>query len=85
MKIKFFHRRNHTLDGNTTVKGGTTTAYVVDENNLVIGYAQAQCHEKDNFCKHTGRVKAEGRLKSPRYYNDTMERMEEKEFFRGLV
>ncbi len=47
-------------------RGGMTTAMEVNEQGQVVAFAHAMCHEKDNFCKHTGRMKAAGRLKSPK-------------------
>jgi hypothetical protein len=76
---KFVHIRNHfteTSDGRlpvshdseisdgVEVKGGLTIAYEEDEDHKVVTFAIARCHERDNFCRRTGRVKAEGRLKS---------------------
>jgi hypothetical protein len=60
---KFLHIRNHNEDGTISGRGGSTIAY----NTLGAGiyvYAAAFCHNNDNFCKHTGRAKAAGRLKS---------------------
>ena len=58
-RIEYHHARN----GNDP-RGGMTTAMEVNEQGEVVAFAQAMCHEKDNFCKHTGRMKAAGRLKS---------------------
>jgi hypothetical protein len=58
---KFIHIRTN----RNNVKGGKTVAY--EEADGVVVYAVAKCHERDNFCRRTGRVKAEGRLKSARY------------------
>lgn len=70
---KFVHLRN--LDKN---RGGITIAYSVDEDTKVVYYAIARCNPKDNFCRRTGRVKAAGRLLSPKHvrefkYNDWKE------------
>jgi hypothetical protein len=35
------------------------------EEDMIVAWAAATCHPKDNFCKATGRVKAAGRLNSP--------------------
>lgn len=48
----------------------TTFAVEVDENDVVLAYAKATCGPEDQFCKRVGRVKSEGRLKSPRYRID---------------
>lgn len=57
MKTKFAHVRG---------KRPHTVAYRVTPNGD-IEYAVAYCHPKDQYCKATGRVKAEGRLNSSRY------------------
>lgn len=90
MKTKYLHlRRVHptTMHPQTgefrrsdlETKGGTTIAYTIDDAFYVIAYAIARCNNKDVYCKHTGRVKAEGRLRSPKYCVLT-ERIPEKEF-----
>lgn len=58
METKIFHFRQ--ADVNQTV------ACAIDDNKMVFKFAVANCHPKDMFCKHTGRVKALGRLKSDR-------------------
>ena len=68
--IPFAHIRYKTKDGNIAPHGGITYAYELDDNNKVIGYAKAKCHERDMFCKQQGRVKALGRMKSPRYFKE---------------
>ena len=60
MKIKFIHIRNAA----NINKGGQTVALECDRHDMVHAYAVAYCHPKDNFCKRTGRIKAEGKLKS---------------------
>lgn len=76
MKTKFIHLRkmrptsmnlttNTFKNSNLETKGGTTIAYTLDDDFNVIAYAVARCNSKDVYCKHTGRVKAQGRLKSP--------------------
>lgn len=63
-KVNFLHRRPM-VDGRISNSGGFTVAFEeVDEG---IRYAVAYCHPNDNFNKKTGRIKAEGRLNSPRY------------------
>ena len=46
-----------------------TIAYVYDDPNSQIKWAVAQCSEKDQFIKATGRLKASARLTSPRTSN----------------
>ena len=67
MKICFMHIRR---SGDEVNKGGATVAMEVNDKNLVTAYATSWCHPHDNFCRRTGRVKAEGRLKSARYRVD---------------
>lgn len=77
--IKFLHIRPMSETGSPLTKGGKTIAYVLDEQqDRVYGYAEAKCHEKDNFNKHQGRAKAAGRLRSPRYYKEV--NLSEKQF-----
>lgn len=47
-------------------KGGITIAYdAIDLNDeRVVLYAVAKCHDKDNYVKRVGRDKAAGRLKA---------------------
>ena len=79
--IKVFHVRPVRTDNNQiATKGGKTIAIEVDENDTVLAYAEAKCHIKDNFCKRTGRVKAEGRLKSPRFRHEITEFVPFKQF-----
>lgn len=73
MLTKYFHACVRTEDGRSIAsRGGCTTAYVVNDDNLVVGYAQAKCGPHDNFSKQQGRAKAGGRLKSPRYFKDIL-------------
>jgi hypothetical protein len=69
MYTKYFHKRHKDEANRILSRGGVTTAYILDDNNVVVGYAQAMCHKHDNFSKQQGRVKAEGRLKSQRYFH----------------
>ncbi len=62
-KILYHHIRNKNQPRGRAV----TLAMAVNENNEVTAWAAATCHPKDNFCKQTGRVKAAGRLNSPRH------------------
>ena len=60
-KVSFIHRRA-VINGIVQNSGGYTVAY--RETDKGVEYAVAYCNYKDNFSKHTGRVKSEGRLKS---------------------
>ena len=60
--LKFFYKRYKNLDGSTSPRGGITIAYTVKDEFLL--FAEAHCHPKDNFNKHTGRAKSAGRFKS---------------------
>lgn len=84
MRVKFFHKR-HKTNGVVDVKGGTTYAYHIDNNFVVQQFAVAHCHTNDTFCKHTGRVKAAGRLNSPRLRVNLKSPMFEKDFINFLV
>ena len=64
-------------------KGGKTIAYNVDENGNVTGCASANCHAKDVYSKKQGRVKATGRLASPRFYQEITIPMTEQEFVKA--
>jgi hypothetical protein len=54
-------------------RGGVTVAYVLyhneRNNTLVIDFATAECSDKDNYCRATGRAIASGRLQSPKHCN----------------
>ncbi len=64
--IRFLHVRPQ-QDGKPTTRGGVTVAYVFNpEMDQVDHWAYARCSSKDNFCRKTGRIIAEGRLHSPR-------------------
>ena len=67
MKIKFIHLRR-IINNEVAPHGGMTIAYLIDDNFNVIGFAPAKCHKHDNYSRKQGRVKAEGRLKSNRYF-----------------
>lgn len=81
---KFIHIRKHNEDGTIAGRGGVTVAY-----NKLIGdsfvYAIAMCHSNDNFCKHIGRAKAAGRLKSKSQFSIVDGFTDEKEFVRSLI
>jgi len=81
---KFLHIRKHNEDGSIAGRGGVTVAYNKLGNDSYI-YSVAQCHHNDNFCKHTGRAKAGGRLKSKNQYSVVSGFTDEKEFVRALV
>lgn len=83
MLTKYFHTRTKDAEGVIQSRGGCTTAYVVNDDNFVVGYAQAKCGPHDNFSKQQGRAKAGGRLKSPRYFKDVL--MPEDQFINYLT
>ena len=60
---KFLHIRKYNDNLQIQGRGGVTVAYD-DLTNGCWMIAIARCHEKDNFNKRLGRVKAEGRLMS---------------------
>jgi len=63
--VKFLHLRHPDENGKPQNRGGMTVAY--EEIFSIIYYAVAFCSEKENFNYSTGRVKAAGRLNSPKY------------------
>ena len=65
MKVNYIHQRL-VRDGQILNNGGTTIAFRELGDNQ-IEYALAHCSPKDNFSKALGRIKAEGRLNSPKY------------------
>lgn len=66
MNIKYFHFRPR--NGlNQVLPGGFTVAYRFNDAYGHYEYAMSRCSPEDNFCRKIGRVKAEGRLRSPRY------------------
>ena len=81
---KFIHIRNKNIDGSISGRGGATVAYnPLDTNSFV--FAIAACHPKDNFCKHTGRAKAAGRLKSKDQYEVLSGFETEKDFVNHMI
>lgn len=73
MKTKFYHIRYVDPEtGRIDPRGGVTYAYLIDTDKIVRGYAVARCHEKDNYNKHIGRAKAEGRMKSKHYFHEVL-------------
>lgn len=84
MRTKFFHKRVKLENDTISPNGGTTIAYLMDDNQQVHGFAKAWCHNKDHFCKHKGRVKAEGRLKSPHYFQKLDIPINEQDFLKGM-
>ena len=76
--IKFHHKRLvDQAHGTPSGKGGATFAFEEVGNNKFV-FTIARCHEKDNFNKAQGRVKAAGRLNSPRYihtFNGTRDQL----------
>lgn len=64
-KVKFIHIRRHETNGSISPLGGGTVAYEVDsDTGMVSRAASSFCHPRDNFSRHLGRVKAQGRLNS---------------------
>lgn len=81
---KFLHIRKHNADGTIAGRGGVTVAYnSIGTDSFV--YSIAQCHSNDNFCKHTGRAKAAGRLKSKNQYSVLSGFSDEQEFILALI
>lgn len=64
-KIMFKHARGKNPDGTISNMGGMTLAYTFLQGGYV-KFAFAVCHPNDNFEKRIGRVKAAGRLRSPK-------------------
>jgi hypothetical protein len=62
MKTHFAHK--HDKD---TPRGGVTVAFEINQDGMVDAFALAKCGPSDNFCRRTGRIKAQGRLNSMRY------------------
>lgn len=71
--IKYIHCRNHNNDGSINPNGGLTIAYVINSDFKVVGFAAAKCHNKDNYNKQIGRMKASGRLLSAQFYTEMPE------------
>jgi hypothetical protein len=84
MKVKFIHIRRtrptlvpcgpsplyfYKID-RVQSKGGTTIAYILDDDYKVIGFASAKCSKKDYYVKRLGRQLAESRLKDEKFYKD---------------
>lgn len=61
-----------------------TYAMKLNDEKLVVAYAYAACHPKDQFCKHTGRVKSAGRLKSDRFRTDIIPGVPIKDFLTAV-
>lgn len=81
---KFLHFREIDERGNVNPRGGLTVAYRPvpsdalrelfqgfegSDSDTYVEYAQAVCHENDNFVKALGRAKSGGRLQSRRHTN----------------
>lgn len=67
-KVKFIHIRRHETDGSISPLGGGTVAYEVDPGTGMVSRAASSfCNPRDNFSRHLGRVKAQGRLNSKRW------------------
>ena len=66
-QISFAHKRYvDEKTGTPSGRGGLTVAYEQTDTDAIV-YAYAKCHERDNFNKSQGRVKAAGRLCSPKH------------------
>ena len=78
MKTKFLHLRRK-INNTIQSTGGMTIAYIIDDDYHVIGFAPARCHINDTYNKKQGRVKAEGRLKSDKYFVQ-VKKQKEQEF-----
>jgi len=83
MRTKFMHLRN-LINGKPSSRGGITIAYVLNDDFNVIGFAPARCHINDNYSRKTGRIKAEGRLKSKSFFVQVKD-IPEKEFHHKMV
>lgn len=89
---KFAHFRNFNESGDVfgnviEVKGGVTVAYEETEDrngNEIVTYAVAHCSPRDNFCRKTGRVIAEGRLKAGKGVQ-TLEDIGDKTVYEALL
>ena len=81
---KFLHLRKQNEDGTISGRGGATIAYSCLTPDSFV-YAVAKCHDNDNFCKHTGRAKAAGRLKSKRQFSLSLGPISEKDFISDLI
>lgn len=66
MDIKYAHIRDR-----QSPRGGATLAMQVD-NDMVVNFASALCHPKDNFCRATGRLKAAAKLNAARVVGNPM-------------
>jgi len=64
-EIFFGHDRYLDAKGRIASRGGLTIAFKQVDGG--VEYAYARCHENDAFVKKAGRIKAAGRLQSPRY------------------
>lgn len=67
MKLAFRHVRVVKGDNKLCATGGFTIAAEFVGKDQIAAYAVAWCHNKDNYNKRVGRMKAGGRLKSPRF------------------
>lgn len=65
--IQVLHFRHINADGSINPRGGVTYALELNDEKEIVKFAFACCHNKDNFVRHTGHVKAVGRLKSPKH------------------
>ena len=87
-RIIYHHTRHYQeVKGKHVISpnGGSTYAIEVDKIGNVVAFAVAHCNPKDNFNKHYGRVKAEGRLKSSIYRREMKAKIPYKQFIDTLV
>lgn len=82
--VCYKHSRFYEADGTLLARGGVTYAYIMDDENMVYAYATASCGPRDNYNKQYGRMKAGGRLSSPRYVMHLDEPIEEKYFLADM-
>ena len=66
---KLRHLRIRDKNGVVSNRGGATVAGIIDENGKLINFAVAYCHNKDNFNRAVGKIKATGRLHSDCYFS----------------
>lgn len=85
LRTKFKHIRNIDSEQRILAQGGMTVAYIIDEDKNVHGFATAKCRVPDAFNKHIGRIKSEGRLKSPHYFVDLIPAKPEKDFIDEII
>lgn len=70
---KLRHLRIRDANGVVSNRGGATVAGIVDENGKLLRFAVAYCHNKDNFNRLVGKVKATNRLSGNGAFTDNLE------------